>query len=135
MDYFDLHTTKIKAIDSRTSMFANWWAIRNSVPYLHLNKRWLTVSYERLYLYPEAELERISAWLGTDVTKSALQKISRPSATTIAGSAIAEGGDQLANWQKILNQQKVAEILEIVHSYGIDAYSEDLEPDYGKLGY
>jgi hypothetical protein len=134
-DIFDQYSHLRNSINSRTALFANWWAIRNVLPYSHAGKRWLTVSYERLYLHPQEELDRIAAWLGETFPDEVYARVKIPSATTQPGSAILENGNQLANWRKYLSKDQVDEILGIVHAYGITAYSDSLEPDYKLLGY
>ncbi|MCB9188181.1 MAG: sulfotransferase [Flavobacteriales bacterium] len=134
-DIFDRYEDKISKINSRESMFANWWAIQNMLALPNPDNKWLTVSYESLYLNPVNELERISKFTGIPVSEFSLDNIEKPSKTTLAGSGILEKKDQLSNFRKHLTQNQINEILEIINSYGIDAFNEDLEPDYMKLRY
>lgn len=134
-EIFETHSDKINSIQSRESLFANWWAIQNLLPLKDENKRWLTISYESLFLRPTLELEKISDYLNKPMTRFAMHKINMPSSTTRDGSGILENKDQLQNFKRHLSAAQIKEILDIVNSYGIDCYSDAMEPDYKKLGY
>lgn len=136
-DIYQKFSTQISAIKTREEMFANWWAISNTTPLNHTynNKKWITVSYESLLLRPEYELARLSKRLNQSFDPQILERMKKPSATTKSGSGILTGGNQLLNWKKYLTNEQAEKIMQIVNSYGIDAYSLNPEPDYAKLGY
>ena len=134
-DIFDKYEDKISKIKSRESMYANWWAIQNLLPLKSQNRNWITVSYESLFLNPLNELERIAHHLNTEVSNFNTENINNPSKTTKEGSGILENRNQLSNFKRHLSSEQIKEILDIIHSYGIDCYSDELEPRYDKLGY
>ncbi len=137
-DVFERYDHLIGAIDSRESMFANWWAITNVVPLTHPanNVAWLTVSYERLLSQPHRELDRIAQRLDVEFPPATRRRVRAASAVADPGIAgTVDAGRQLAAWRARLTAKQVAIIMEVVHSYGIDAYSLDAEPDYRRLGY
>ncbi len=133
-DIFEKHANKINAIKSRESMFANWWAIQNSIPLNARKKNWLTVSYERLYLNPIEELDRISDYIRIRSTYN-IEAIKSPSSTTKSGSGILEKKSQLANFKRHLTNSQIKEILDIIESYEITQYNDEYEPKYNLLGY
>lgn len=134
-DIFNTHKDKINKIKSKESMYANWWAIQNLLALNTDDRNWLTVSYESLYLKPMFELERISNHLNIEMSRFSFDKITQPSYTTQPGSGILEQKNQLSNFKRHLTKDQIKEILDIIHSYGIDCYSDKLEPEYEKLEY
>lgn len=136
-DLFDKHSDKIKSINSKEAMFANWWAISNVIPLTHPrnNKSWLTVSYERLFVNPQEELKRIEAYIDAPLPDDILARVKKASISTQPGSGILNNGSQLGTWKNKLNQQQIDTVMSIIKSYGINAFSEDQEPDYAQLGY
>lgn len=136
-DIFDKHADKINAINSKEAMFANWWAISNVIPLTHPdnNKKWLTVSYESLFLNPQKELDRIADYIHAPLADDIATRIKKASISTQPGSGILTNGSQLGTWKNKFSQQQIDTILSIVQSYGITAFSEAEEPDYTQLGY
>jgi hypothetical protein len=47
--------------------------------------------------------------------------------------ATQDGSHQLSKWKRHLTSDQIDRVLGITHSFGIDWYTEDLEPDYEKL--
>jgi hypothetical protein len=134
-DIFDRHYDKISKIRSRESLFANWWAIQNSVVLKAEHKNWIAVSYESLYLNSTMELERIAAHLGVHTARFSTQNLHKPSYTANTGSEVIESKNHLSNFKRYLSKDQIKEILDIIQSYEIDCYSDALEPHYDRLGY
>jgi Sulfotransferase family len=112
------------------------WALHNSVPIKHpLNDiRWITVPYEKLYLHPEPELNRIFGRLKIEMPEEVLKGIRNPSMTTGGDSSShIRSGNQLESWRKSLSTQQVRNIMSIIREFGMDFYDESTEPDYSRI--
>jgi hypothetical protein len=116
-------------------MFANWWAIQQVLALTHpeRHKRWLTVSYEKLYLEPETELARIADWTGMKLPPDWKARINRPSQTTLGNVTEQSMRPELNTWKESLKRDQIKIILDIVHAYGINIYTDAAEPDYTNL--
>ncbi len=112
------------------------WALHNVVPVTHPenDRRWITVAYEKLFMAPESELERIFKRLGIAQPAGILDYVRKPSITTVAGSnSFIQSGKQLLSWQKSLTQSQIRNILNITRGFGLDFYDESPEPDYARI--
>jgi hypothetical protein len=94
---------------------------------------WLLVTYEKLVRDGEAELERIFSALGFEVPADARRHLRIPSFTTKPGSHVEGEEDQLALWKRRLSHEQIERILRIVRSFGLDFYTDELEPDYDRI--
>jgi len=94
---------------------------------------WLLVPYEKLVRDGGKKLNRIFSALGFKTPKAAFNQLKIPSKTTWKGSPILHGGDQLAGWKKYLKKEQVKRILDVVSAFGLDFYTDTLEPDYERL--
>ena len=68
-----------------------------------------------------------------EMPENLIEGLHKPSSTTKPGAMVLQGGNQLEGWSKKLKPAEVDEILEIVHAFGIEIYTKELEPDYTKL--
>ena len=50
-------------------------------------------------------------------------RVNIPSKTTIKGSPILEGGNQLESWKSKLSKKQQIEIINIINKFGINNYS------------
>lgn len=94
---------------------------------------WILVPYERLVKEGEIQLRLIFDSLDMEVPHNVYSRLCVPSKTVEESSAIISGKDQLSRWKEILTRDQVRQILDQVSEYGLDFYSEDLEPDYDRL--
>jgi hypothetical protein len=94
---------------------------------------WILVSYERLVTDGRKELERVFKAIGGEVPGSVGSHLKAPSMTTRRGSNVLTGEDPLATWRTRLTRNQQKRILSAVARFGMDFYSEALEPDYGRL--
>ncbi len=94
---------------------------------------WLLVTYEKLVRDGEAEIDKIFKTLGFETPKAAKEHLRIPSFTTKEGSPILSRGDQLSGWKKYLNKKQIKRILDVVYAFGLDFYTDELEPDYERL--
>lgn len=111
------------------------WCIENLVPLSspYNNKKWITVSYEKLLIDSEEEVLRIFRKLNKKPPVGIYDKIKKPSRTTNLDSPILKNGDQIQCWRKFLSSSQVKLIMDTVKKFGINIYDEGPEPDYDIL--
>lgn len=128
-DIFERFRAQTERIDSLESLLANWWAIQQVLALEHpqRHERWLTVSYEQLFLQPENEMERIAQWTGDPIPAKWQSRVKKPSQT--AGSP----NPGIDNWRSQFSREQVRRILDIVQAYGLTMYTDEAVPDPGAL--
>jgi hypothetical protein len=94
---------------------------------------WLLVTYEKLVRHGEEEIQRIFNALELEVPKGAVKGLRVPSKSVREDSPILAGEEPLADWTRYLSKEQVKRILRLVSAFGLDFYSEGLEPDYERL--
>lgn len=115
---------------------AAFWAIKtlHTVGHPDNNKKWITVSYEKLYADSINEVPRIFKRLNKEVPEKVWQKLDKPSRSSTASSLNnLNEGNQLASWRKSLTHNQIDKILRTIQKFGIDFYDDSLEPDYSKV--
>ena len=95
------------------------------------NKRWLTVAYENLLSNPQFEYKRLLKVPAIKCINS--EQFDKPSMTNT--NFVNNSFCQTSKWTKVLSKKQINNILDIINSYGISAYSEQILPDLSKLGY
>ena len=53
---------------------------------------------------------------------------------TEALKVVGKTKEQSAKWKKFLSDEQIKRILSIVSDFGLDFYTEDIEPDYENIG-
>ena len=48
-------------------------------------------------------------------------------------SGVYQGQDPLAGWQRTLTPVQVERVLNVLRLFGLECYTDSLEPDYGRL--
>lgn len=94
---------------------------------------WTLVTYEKLVTDGVRELDRLMESLGCEATQDFSELLKRPSAAPTSDSSVAQGKSPLSNWRSRLNWKQQNRILSVVAEFGLDFYSEKLEPDYERL--
>ena len=94
---------------------------------------WILVPYEKLVTEGRTELDRVFQALDMEVPRTAIEHLGIPSATSRERSAVRTGGNSLGAWREILTADQVRRVLDVVSTYGLDFYSDRLEPDYERL--
>lgn len=124
----------VEGLQTPAQRLAALWCIEQSGP-LSLPRPWpfRLVCYERLVRGGADELERLLTGWELPLTAAAVERLGVASTTTQRDSHLLRRGDPLAAWRKKLNRSQIAEILEVVAAFGLDFYSEELEPDYERL--
>lgn len=94
---------------------------------------WLLVSYERLVTDGPGEMQRIFDMIGCALPHNITKYLARPSKTTMQDSNVYRHTNPLATWKRRLSKDQQERILTIVSEFGLDFYTDSLEPDYGRL--
>ena len=123
-----------QTLDKPEERAALAWCLRYHAP-LSLPKPYpyTLVCYEKLVRNGEQEIRRLFDTWGLEVTDQVLQQLHKPSDTVADNSEIVSGNDPLAGWKKNLTNKQVSNILSVLEIFGLDFYSDALEPDYEKL--
>lgn len=129
------HLSKIlQRIETREEVLAFEWALKTYIPLIQPQPHpWLLTTYEQLVEGGKQELERIFQFLGEPTPQQAYKYLKKPSQTTQQTSHVATGKNPLVGWQENLNSHQIERILDVVHQFGIDFYTDSLLPDYEKL--
>jgi hypothetical protein len=124
----------LKRLTSWEEALAGTWCLEYFAPLMIPKPHpWLLVTYERLVREGEDELERIFKTLEIDMPEDAKKNLRIPSFTTKPGSSVTSDSDQLALWKRRLSKEQVKNILDAVAAFGLDFYTDELEPDYDRL--
>lgn len=129
---------KLKKIKTQEELLAASWCLDNYIP-LSCPKPypWIVVTYEKLVKEGVIEINRIFNELGEKhVPCSAFKHLKIPSVVTHKNEykIVKNSDEQLSKWKKSLSKKQIENILDIVSEFGLDFYTEDLEPDYEKIG-
>jgi len=129
---------RLKNLETREEILAAAWCLDNYVP-LSLPKPhpWTTVVYEKLIKENEKETARLLCEIEKrNVSQSITENLKKPSMLTLVNDReIVKNVDlQLSKWKKTLSSKQIHRILKVVSDFGLDFYTEDLEPDYENIG-
>lgn len=127
---------KLKKIETTEEILAAVWCLDNYVP-LSLPRPypWTVLTYEKLMKDGEKEINRIFNELGEKtIPKSTFKHLRMPSmAAVMEFEIINKADEQLSKWKKFLSEKQVERILRMVSNFGLDFYTEDIEPDYDNI--
>jgi hypothetical protein len=129
---------KLKGINTQEEILAAIWCLDNYIP-LNSPKPhpWTTVIYEKL-MKDEKEIVRLFNEIGERNTlKTAIRDLKEPSILTFGSERkiVSNVDKQLSKWKTALTSKQVERILKVVSDFGLDFYTEDIEPNYEKIGY
>ena len=124
----------LKSLETPEERLAARWCMQYYAP-LSLPKPhpWRLTAYEKLVRDGGRELEQMFRIWGLEVPSEARSRLSRPSATTAKESNVYKGKDPLYSWRERLSSSQVKRILNVVGAFGLDFYSEELEPNYERF--
>lgn len=91
------------------------------------------VTYEQLVREGEKTLSELCQRWDIDISPAAQKQLSIASQTTKKNAAISTGKDPLARWKALLSAEQIDRILQVVKAFGLDFYTDALEPDYTRL--
>jgi hypothetical protein len=129
---------KLKRIKTQEELLAASWCLDNYIPLSYPKPYpWTVVTYEKLIIEGKKEIKRIFNEIREKhVPRSAFQHLKIPSIVTHKNDykLVSNIDEQLSKWKKSLSKKQIENILKIVSDFGLDFYTEDLEPDYKKIG-
>jgi sulfotransferase family protein len=129
-DHLGPYLNLIKNAETIEEKHAIIWSVSNLVPLKQLQSNEVViVYYENLCTQPEIQLPTVFTSIGKNYAALNKDAIKRPSQTTRASSAVANGTDQISSWQKKLSVKQITNILRIVQMFGLDhIYDDSLLP-------
>ncbi len=129
-DHLEDYLGLIQAAKSPEEKHAIIWCVHQLVPLRQFQSNPpVMVYYEDLCLNPEEELKRIQPLLRETASPVLPLPSLRPSLTSSAKSAVVAGADRLSRWEKVLDSNQVALIMQVVRAFGLDhLYDESLLP-------
>jgi len=128
---------KLKKIKIVEEILAAAWCLDNYVPLYHLDShKWNMIIYEKLVTDGESEIKNLFSAIGEeDSADLAINQLKKPSMLTLDKNQdkIAKTNVQLSKWKKYLSKDKINKILSLVEDFGLDFYSDEIEPDYDSI--
>jgi hypothetical protein len=124
----------IRHINTPEEKLAITWCLDFYIPLSEPKPHpWILTSYEKLVTDGENEITRIFKSLSREVPKEVALYLKKPSTSTKVDSNVAMGRNRLDAWKKRLNEDQQEKILSLVSKFGLDFYTDSLEPDYERL--
>jgi hypothetical protein len=128
---------KLRKIETTEEILAAAWCLDYYVP-LSMPKPhpWTTVIYEKLAMDGEKEIRRLFNKIGEkNIPTSALKHLRKPSKVTLIREFkyVAKVDEQLSKWKKSLSEKQIERILRVVSDFGLDFYTDKVEPDYDNI--
>jgi len=130
---FPLNKDKIKKYKKSEEILAARWCQENYVPLINNNSSILLVTYENLLNNPEEEIKKIFNKWKIEIPKHIYNMFSISSSTTHRDIDHNDKFSILSRWQNELEKTQKINILNVVKDFGMDFYTEELEPDYERL--
>ena len=128
---------KLREIKTLEEIIAASWCLDNFVPLSTPKPHpWKVVIYEKLIKEGEKEFNRIFKDIGEkNIPRSAICHLKLPSNVTQKNDQriITNTDLQLSKWKKSLSKKQIERILSIVIAFGLDFYTEEIEPDYENI--
>lgn len=91
------------------------------------------VAYEQLVRDGRRELSRLFNRWEIELPAQARERLTVCSQTTQKHSHLHGGEDPLGGWRERLPPDQIAKVLRVVEAFGLDFYTDALEPDYDRL--
>jgi len=123
-------------VSSRLEMMTARWCLDYYIPlieYGDYGHPWVLVSYERLVLDGEGQMNRVLSALDAEMTDDIRNQLTAASAYASSDLTVNDERKQLNKWRSRLSEEQIDQILDIVSAFGLDFYTEELEPDYDQL--
>ena len=107
-----------------------FWAVENYVPLRQFSPgEILVVSYERLVMESEKEIDRIFSYLFMDYDERVWKSVHRNARTTWRERPITNREERVAEWKHKLKDDEIKKALEILGIFGLDSiYNEGTMP-------
>jgi hypothetical protein len=127
----------LKKIKTREEILAASWCLDNFIPFFQETPHpWSTVIYEKLVKDGKKEIIKLFNEIQEQKTpKKAFKVLKKPSMVILREEKkiINKPIEQLSKWKKTLSEKQVENILNIVSNFGLDFYSNNIEPDYTRF--
>lgn len=134
LEKYDWIAAIVKGAHTPEEKLAVTWCLDHYIPLSEETPHpWLLVSYERLVTDGEAEMRRIYDMIACDPPQNLADYLAKPSKTTMKDSNVYKQADPLATWKHRLNRDQQNRILRIVSGFGLNFYTDSLQPDYDRL--
>ncbi len=135
--YFRQHADileKCQKLNTAEELNALTWCLHYHAP-LSLPKPYpfVLICYEKLVKDGETEIKRLFSSWRLELPSEIAQQLQKPSDTSTPTSQIKHGSDPLTGWRNRLNNDQIENILGVVDMFGMNFYSEHIEPDYEAL--
>jgi hypothetical protein len=135
--YFVRHPEiRQRCVDLSTAeeMNALAWCLHYHAP-LSLPKPYpfVLLCYEKMVRDGAYEIGRLFEEWNLELTEDIIRKLNKPSDTSTPTSQIMYGSDPLAGWKKRLSHEQIERILGVVDIFGMNFYSEKMEPNYARM--
>jgi len=80
------------------------------------------------------ELKELFSWLSEDIPTETMNRLTVRNEKIIEMASLkVKKSAQISKWKKNLKERQIEKILNVVSKFGLDFYTEQLEPDYHKL--
>ena len=128
-DYLAPFESLMNNTENEFEKHAIMWSVENLVPLKQLRKEdFVLCFYEHLIQKENEEMRKIFGKVGLRIPSHIKKIVSKPSRVSNKNKKI-EGMDRLKYWKSKLKRKEIESILKIVHSFGIDIYTEDIMPN------
>lgn len=128
---------RLKKIKTKEEILSAIWCLDNYVPMSSKKPfPWNFVIYEKLISEGESAVRELFTKIGEEtIPKAAIEKLNIPSmlAPRDELKIVKDSSKQLSKWKKYLSKEQIENILNIVSDFGLDFYTEEIEPDYKKI--
>jgi hypothetical protein len=128
---------KLGKISTVEEILAASWSLDSYIPLTSSRPTpWKTVIYEKLMKDGEKEIRSYFNEIGEKkIPRTTLKNLRKPSWLTIKKEVgnVKKVDLQLSKWKNSLSEKQIERILRVVSYFGLDFYSDDIEPDYDQL--
>lgn len=124
-DIFIQHKDYLESLTSREEIFTAIWCISNQVPLNHKNnnKKWITIHYENLLLYPEQEINRIFDIWRLPIPEGIVGSSRKKSKTVISELNTDNPEVQLERWKRELTEKQILMMKNVLEYFNFTEYS------------
>jgi len=124
-DFYSLHESFLKTLNSREEVLTALWCLTNSVPMSHSgnNHDWVTIYYEHLLINPEKELNRIFEIWDIEFPDSIKRNIDVQSKTTRPDQFEEDKMKQLKKWKVYFSVEQLNSMYLVIDYFKIHKYN------------
>jgi hypothetical protein len=124
-DIFIQYKNYLESLNSKEEIFTAIWCISNKVPLNHINnnKKWITVHYENLLLYPEQEINRIFDLWRLPIPVGIVRSFRKKSKTAIGDLNEKNPAIQLKRWKRELTEKQIHKMKSVLEYFNFTEYS------------